>query len=119
MSLEVICPLTTLVEGDSSVLNNISKFSIDLAKQEEIVPFIRAAMEEEAQTNPPPEKKVKKTAAKAKPANLVTARQLYSEMRKLDKLECDTVLTNGERVGEFLLQQWLIKEGKKKPSEEK
>lgn len=66
--------------------------------------------------SPPPPTTTLSEADKTKPTTLLNARQGMQEMRaKLpDNLSCDTVLSNGERVGEFLLRQWLGKEATRK-----
>lgn len=44
------------------------------------------------------------------PPVTLSSRQAYQEMRRLgDALTCDSRLSSGERVGEFLLVQWLAK----------
>uniref|UniRef100_A0A6C0IWZ6 Uncharacterized protein n=1 Tax=viral metagenome TaxID=1070528 RepID=A0A6C0IWZ6_9ZZZZ len=40
-------------------------------------------------------------------------RLAYQEMRSMENITCDTILSDGRRVGEFLLEQWMQKEKKK------
>lgn len=56
-----------------------------------------------------------KKQKKASSVNVV--RVAMAEMRKLreqDALTCAMELSSGQTVGEFLLEQWLLKEGRRK-----
>jgi hypothetical protein len=114
MALEVAYPLSTITDTDDSVLSSIFKFVLDLTKDKEFVQFIQQAVEDETASNQPVKKRViSKAKSATRPPHLMTIRQVLTEMRGLDEITCDTKLSNGDRVGEFLLKQWLAKEGKK------
>ena len=104
--LQVISPLYDLIGNVSEEQRNIAEFAFNHHKHN-LVQFYTTTM-----NLPQPQQKQKQKSAR----NEFTVRQLMQEMRSvgLDSLSCDYILKNGQRVGEFLLSQWLEKETKKK-----
>jgi hypothetical protein len=109
---EVIFPLIALLCDISDDQRAIADFSFHHHKTN-LVPFLLKKMSEskKSSSSTPATKKQKMIEKKD-----YTVRQLMQEMREIGKenITCDYILKNGERVGEFLLRQWLEKENKKK-----
>jgi galactokinase/mevalonate kinase-like predicted kinase len=98
--------MTLIIDEEDSVLTSITRFSANMIKDKELPSFLVGTNmdddKEEVATKPVTKKQQRAST---------TTRQILMEMRSLTTtISCDTVLSNGERVGEFLLKQWLAKE---------
>lgn len=115
---EVIFPLYELIAEICDEQRAIADFSFHHHKSN-LVPFLLKKMSETSastlQQSTKKQKTSKTTTTTSTEKKDYTVRQLMQEMRELGgEITCDHVLKNGERVGEFLLRQWVEKENKKK-----
>ena len=115
---QVVFPLSTLLESPGDLLVEITQLAFEESKTS-LVPFITMPEEEsERQTDNREHsegvKKAKRTKKTAEPSEL-SVRQAFQEMRAMgEDVTCESLLSDGQRVGDFLLKQWLAKEGRKK-----
>lgn len=116
MEVEVVYPLLSLfekiecLEARAFIVEKLQPSLFDDQKQS-FVSFVAKTLFPTPKPKTSPRMDRKPTASTDGP---ISARQAFQEMRSLIEdgtaVVCDTVLSTGERVGEFLLRQWLDKE---------
>lgn len=117
-SIEVICPLVSLMTtnlddgGGDHPIHSLSELALETSSAN-IVSFIRDAPDTTtAAATTSTHKRSRK--ASVEDSGPLSIRQAYQEMRNMESsLAADSVLSDGRRVGDFLVQQWLQKEARK------
>ena len=100
--MDLLYPLTDLIVSKDCVLDGIFNLSLSLSNNQGLLTFL---MDANMSTEATPEPQIIKD---------FSVRQVLSEMRNIENITCDTLLSNGQRVGEFLLDQWIKKESNRK-----
>lgn len=107
-NVQVVCPLVSFLTALPAKHPFRLVGDIAIAKAGKTIICATSTMEQEPLSSTTTMSKRPREDSGSK---VLTVRQAMQEMRaSIESLTCDTVLSSGERVGEFLLRQWISKE---------